>query len=59
MPVDAARNDVGEISSKMLSTVAYLLKGRTVEPEKQMFADGSETTFVSLQRPQHCLAANP
>jgi hypothetical protein len=32
--------------------VAYLLKARTVEPEKQpLLANGSETTFVSRQRP--------
>jgi hypothetical protein len=31
--------------------VAYLLKARTVEPEKQpLLANGSETTFVSRQR---------
>jgi hypothetical protein len=31
--------------------VAYLLKARTVEPEKQpLLANGSETTFVSIQR---------
>jgi hypothetical protein len=31
--------------------VAYLLKTRTVEPEKQpLLATGSETTFVSRQR---------
>jgi hypothetical protein len=32
-------------------TVAYLLKARTVEPEKQpLLANGSETTFISRQR---------
>jgi hypothetical protein len=32
-------------------TVAYLLKARTVVPEKQpLLANGSETTFVSRQR---------
>jgi hypothetical protein len=32
--------------------VSYLLKARTVEPEKQpLLANGSETTFVSRQRP--------
>jgi hypothetical protein len=31
-------------------TVAYLLKARTVEPEKHpLLANGSETTFVSGQ----------
>jgi hypothetical protein len=31
--------------------VAYLLKARTVEPEKQTFlSNGSKTTFVSRQR---------
>jgi hypothetical protein len=31
--------------------VAYLLKARTVKPEKQpLLANGSETTFVSGQR---------
>jgi hypothetical protein len=30
-----------------ISTVAYLLKARTVEPEKQpLLVNGSETTFV-------------
>jgi hypothetical protein len=32
----------------VLNIVAYLLKARTVEPEKQpLLADGSETTFVA------------
>jgi hypothetical protein len=31
--------------------VAYLLKARTVEPDKQtLLSNGSETTFVSRQR---------
>jgi hypothetical protein len=31
--------------------VAYLLKARTVEPEKQpLLANGSEATFISKQR---------
>jgi hypothetical protein len=31
-------------------TVAYLLRAKTVEPEKQpLLANGSETTFVSRQ----------
>jgi hypothetical protein len=34
-------------------TVAYLLKARTGEPKKQpLLANGSETTFVSRQRPR-------
>jgi hypothetical protein len=34
-----------------LSIVAYLLKPRTVEPEKQpLVVNGFETTFVSRQR---------
>jgi hypothetical protein len=34
-----------------ICTVAYLLKARIVEPEKQpLLASGSETTFVSSQR---------
>jgi hypothetical protein len=36
------------------NNVAYLLKARTVEPEKQpLLANGSETTFVSRQRPRN------
>jgi hypothetical protein len=32
----------------IIINVAYLLKARTVEPEKQpLLANGSETTFVS------------
>jgi hypothetical protein len=35
-------------------TVAYLLKARTVEQEKQpLLVNGSETTFVSRQRPRN------
>jgi hypothetical protein len=38
----------------MLNTVARLLKERTVKPEKQpLLANGSETTFVSRQRPRN------
>jgi hypothetical protein len=34
--------------------VAYLLKARTVEPEKQLLlVNGSESTFVSRQRLQN------
>jgi hypothetical protein len=34
--------------------VAYLLKARTVEPAKQpLLTNGSETTFVSRQRPRN------
>jgi hypothetical protein len=34
--------------------VAYMLKTRTVDPEKQpLLANGSETTFVSMQRPRN------
>jgi hypothetical protein len=34
--------------------VAYLLKAGTVEPDKQpLLANGSETTFVSRQRPRN------
>jgi hypothetical protein len=34
-----------------LNIVAYLLKARTVEPEKQpLLANGYETTFLSGQR---------
>jgi hypothetical protein len=37
----------------LLSIVAYLLKARTLEPEKQpLLAKGSETTFVFTQRPR-------
>jgi hypothetical protein len=37
-----------------LFTVAYLLKARTVESEKQpLLANSSETTFVSRQRPRN------
>jgi hypothetical protein len=36
------------------NTVVYLLKARTVEPEKQpLLANGSETTFVSRQTPRN------
>jgi hypothetical protein len=35
----------------LVDIMAYLLKGRTVEPEKQpLLTNGSETTFVSMQR---------
>jgi hypothetical protein len=38
------------ISDIRLDIVAYLLKARTVEPEKQsLLANGSETIFVSRQ----------
>jgi hypothetical protein len=38
--------------------LAYLLKARTVEPQKHpLFANGSETTFVSRQRLKHIPAA--
>jgi hypothetical protein len=39
--------------------MAYMLKARTVEPEEQpLLADGSETIFVSMQRPgKHVPAA--
>jgi hypothetical protein len=34
--------------------MAYLLKARTVEPEKKpLLANGSKTTFVSRQRPRN------
>jgi hypothetical protein len=34
--------------------VTYLLEAKTVEPEKQpLLANGSETTFVSSQRPRN------
>jgi hypothetical protein len=37
--------------------VAYLLKARTVEPEKQLLpANGFETTFVSRQWPRTSIA---
>jgi hypothetical protein len=36
--------------------VAYLLKARIVGPEKQpLLANGSETTFVSRQRPRNTM----
>jgi hypothetical protein len=36
------------------TTVAYLFKARTVEPEKQLLlANSSETTFISRQWPQN------
>jgi hypothetical protein len=46
--------------------VAYLLKARTVQPEKQpLLENGSETTSVSRQRPRnspqndiHCYATD-
>jgi hypothetical protein len=45
--------DTGLIWVRGLNIVAYLLKARTVEPEKQpLLANGSETTFVSRQRPR-------
>jgi hypothetical protein len=38
----------------MTNIVAYLLKVSTVEPEEQtLLADGSETTFISRQRPRN------
>jgi hypothetical protein len=38
---------------RIISTVAYFLNARTVEPEKQpLLANGSETTFDSRQRSQ-------
>jgi hypothetical protein len=41
----------GDIIISCRNTVAYLLKARTVEPEKQpLLANGSETTFFSRQR---------
>jgi hypothetical protein len=34
--------------------LVYLLKARTVEPEKQpLLVNGSETTFVSRHRPRN------
>jgi hypothetical protein len=40
-----------EKHNKIDNIVAYLLKARTVEPEKQPLpTNGSETTFVSRQR---------
>jgi hypothetical protein len=34
--------------------MAYLIKARTVDPEKQqLLANGSEATFVSRQRPRN------
>jgi hypothetical protein len=39
------------ISAELINIVAYLLKARTVETEKQpLLANDSETTFVSRQR---------
>jgi hypothetical protein len=36
-----------------INIVAYLLKAKTVEPEKQpLLGNGSETTFVSGKRPR-------
>jgi hypothetical protein len=41
------------IKCNKFNIVAYLLKARNVEPDKQLFlAYGSETTFVSSQRSQ-------
>jgi hypothetical protein len=42
-----------------VSIVTYLLIARTVDPEKQpLLANGSESTFVSMQRlGKHILAA--
>jgi hypothetical protein len=40
------------VTMNLPSTVTYLLKARTVQPQKQpLLANGSETTFVSRQRP--------
>jgi hypothetical protein len=40
--------------------VAHLLKARTVESEKQpLLAKGSETTFVSRQRPRKTTVRRP
>jgi hypothetical protein len=42
------------IKHYVMNIVAYLLKAKTVEPEKQpLLANGSETIFVSRQRPQN------
>jgi hypothetical protein len=42
------------LASTFNITVIYLLKPGTVEPEKQpLLANGSETTFISRQRPQN------
>jgi hypothetical protein len=38
------------MSYQILNVLAYMLKARTVEPEKQpLLVNGSETTFVSRQ----------
>jgi hypothetical protein len=38
----------------VINNLAYLLKSRTVEPEKQpLLENGSEKTFVSRQRPRN------
>jgi hypothetical protein len=40
--------------------LAYLLKARTVEPEKQpLLVNGSETTFVYKQRPRYTMERRP
>jgi hypothetical protein len=40
-------------SYQILNIVAYLLKARTLEPEKQqLLMNGSETIFVSRQQQQ-------
>jgi hypothetical protein len=44
------------MDSATLNIVAYLLKARTVELEKQLLlVNGSETTFVSMQRLGKCV----
>jgi hypothetical protein len=44
---------------KANSTVVYLLKAKSVETEKQpLLARGSETTFISRQRPRNKQQSN-
>jgi hypothetical protein len=48
------------LKARTVHFVAYLLKARTVEPEKQpLLANGSETTFVSRQRPRNTTERRP
>jgi hypothetical protein len=43
----------GSPTKQFRNTVAYLLKARTVEPEKHpLLANGPETTLVSRQQPR-------
>jgi hypothetical protein len=50
--IQEVRENKGGSESSDDYTVAYLLKAKTVEPEKRpLLVNGSETTFVSRQQP--------